>query len=153
MGKRNYIGRGLVLVKTQVMAVPLTNNQLDLLTWIYREGYKNEDLSQVVWSARAYLGRPPTRSETSTLSKRIRALEEYDFIERDGRMLRLKNSASSVILEYVKKKPDDPEARLSAARLEWDRAQQIRQACITSTVSIFHSHNEEMIGWTGEIIS
>lgn len=82
----------------------LTEKQGRLLAWVYWTGQGKS----VVWSAKAYLERSPTKSEAATLSKRVKSLVDYDVLSRSGRDVTLTPVGRKLLYEWAANKHDLP---------------------------------------------
>lgn len=107
----------------------VTDKQADLLMWVYTAGYIDPDRSEVVWSAKEYLGRSPTGSEAATLTKRLQTLVGYDLVERRGRTLLLSEEGRWALYSYAIGSPKSRKKQMLLARLERDKAARELRAC------------------------
>lgn len=100
----------------------LTENQGKLLAWVYTAGYKDVARSEVIWSAKDYLGRSPTGSEAATLTKRMQRLVDYELVDRNGRLVSLRDEGRRMLYSYAAAHPQSWEKQVLLACLERDKA-------------------------------
>lgn len=89
----------------------LTDKQAELLAWIYWKGLGEP----VLWSAKSYLNRSPTRSEAATLSKRITSLVRQNALERNVRYVKLTQGGWVLLYNYASDNQGD--SALAALRI------------------------------------
>lgn len=112
----------------------LTEKQADLLGWVYDKGEKNEWVSTITWSAKAYLDRSPSNSEAATLSKRVNTLVDYGLLKRQERVLELTETGTAELYRYAQKNSKSLRFRILALRLEVEKtAQEVR---VLSTLNL-----------------
>lgn len=95
----------------------LTDKQADLMAWVY-EASGGE---KVVWSAKAYLGRSPTRSEAATLSGRLKSLVGHGVLSRTGRDIEVTSVGRMFLYTYVMKNRSTWRMEKLSIRLEGHR--------------------------------
>ena len=100
----------------------LTEKQGDLLAWVYHAGYIDASRSEVVWSAKAYLGRSPTQSEAATLTKRMQTLELHELVRRSERLVMLTEEGRWLLYAYAVEPPKNWAKQRLIASLERDKA-------------------------------
>lgn len=95
----------------------LTDKQADLLAWIYEA----DESRKITWSAKAYLGRSPTRSEAATLSGRIKSLVGHGALARTGRAVELTPNGRMLLYAYAMKNRNTMRMEKLSIRLESHR--------------------------------
>lgn len=95
----------------------LTDKQAELLAWVYWEGIGGTTL----WSAKAYLGRSPTKSEAATLSKRVASLVEQGALLRNGRYIKLTQEGWVLLYNYASGNQDNPAFKALPIAMELER--------------------------------
>lgn len=102
----------------------LTEKQAHLLAWVYLEGYKELDRSEITWSPKAYLRKSPTKSEAATLSKRVNTLIEHGLLHRHGRTIEITSGGKNLLYIYALEKPDAARSKRLSIRLGLDETVQ-----------------------------
>ncbi len=98
----------------------LTDNQADLLAWVYWTGLGDT----ITWSAKAYLNRAATKSEAATLSKRVRGLVDQGVLDRSGRDVKLTQEGWVLLYNYALRNQHNFRMRALPVAMELERSGQ-----------------------------
>jgi hypothetical protein len=85
----------------------LTEKQFNLLSYVFFKSCKPADTTKprqeepVIWSAKTFLGRSPTKAEAATLSRRVATLNNHGLLKKSGRMVTVTDYGKTMLRTHV----------------------------------------------------